>query len=70
MSDIDTPTDSVCSGSACGPHARPTPAFAPPGAGGTTYRIPTMDCSAEEAEIRRALEPISGISSLGFQLGA
>ncbi|MCZ8254940.1 MAG: heavy metal translocating P-type ATPase, partial [Polaromonas sp.] len=29
-----------------------------------------MDCSAEESEIRRALEPIDGISSLGFQLGA
>ncbi len=29
-----------------------------------------MDCSAEESEIRRALEPIAGIRSLGFQLGA
>ncbi|MES2363423.1 MAG: heavy metal translocating P-type ATPase [Pseudomonadota bacterium] len=29
-----------------------------------------MDCSAEESEIRQALEPISGIRSLGFQLGA
>jgi len=29
-----------------------------------------MDCSAEEAEIRRALEPLDGIYSLGFQLGA
>ena len=29
-----------------------------------------MDCSAEESEIRQALEPISGIHSLGFQLGA
>lgn len=35
-----------------------------------TFRIATMDCSAEEAEIRRALEPISGVRSLGFQLGA
>ena len=34
------------------------------------FRIATMDCSAEESEIRRALEPISGIRSLGFQLGA
>ncbi|TAL90307.1 MAG: heavy metal translocating P-type ATPase [Candidimonas sp.] len=34
------------------------------------YRIATMDCSAEESEIRRALEPIAGIRSLGFQLGA
>ncbi|RYX97847.1 MAG: heavy metal translocating P-type ATPase [Comamonadaceae bacterium] len=29
-----------------------------------------MDCSAEESDIRRALEPIAGIRSLGFQLGA
>ncbi len=29
-----------------------------------------MDCSAEESEIRQALEPIAGIQSLRFQLGA
>jgi Zn2+/Cd2+-exporting ATPase len=29
-----------------------------------------MDCSVEESEIRRALEPLDGIRSLGFQLGA
>jgi Zn2+/Cd2+-exporting ATPase len=34
------------------------------------YRIATMDCAAEESEIRNALEPISGIRTLGFQLGA
>ncbi|MFI5445956.1 heavy metal translocating P-type ATPase [Polaromonas sp. UC242_47] len=34
------------------------------------FRIATMDCSAEESEIRRALEPIPNIRSLGFQLGA
>ncbi|MRD47530.1 heavy metal translocating P-type ATPase [Caenimonas koreensis DSM 17982] len=28
-----------------------------------------MDCASEEADIRRALEPISGIRSLNFQLG-
>lgn len=33
-----------------------------------TYRIATMDCSAEEAEIRRALEPVQGIRGLSFQL--
>jgi Zn2+/Cd2+-exporting ATPase len=33
-------------------------------------RIPSMDCSVEEAEIRQALEPISGIEGLGFELGA
>ncbi|MBA2964671.1 heavy metal translocating P-type ATPase [Ramlibacter sp. MAH-25] len=29
-----------------------------------------MDCSAEESEIRRALEKVPGVRSLGFQLGA
>jgi Cd2+/Zn2+-exporting ATPase len=29
-----------------------------------------MDCTVEESEIRRALEPIAGIRSLGFQLSA
>ncbi len=37
---------------------------------GKLFRIATMDCSAEESEIRRALEPIANIRSLGFQLGA
>lgn len=37
---------------------------------GHTYRIATMDCSVEESEIRRALEKVPGIRSLGFQLGA
>ena len=40
------------------------------GSQGRVFRIATMDCSAEEAEIRRALEPLDGIRSLGFQLGA
>ncbi|SEQ17452.1 Cd2+/Zn2+-exporting ATPase [Solimonas aquatica] len=35
----------------------------------TVFRIPTMDCASEEAEIRRALESISGIQALRFQLG-
>lgn len=38
------------------------------GASRSAYRIATMDCSAEESEIRRALEPIQGIRSLNFQL--
>ena len=29
-----------------------------------------MDCSAEESEIRQALEKVDGVRSLGFQLGA
>jgi Cd2+/Zn2+-exporting ATPase len=34
------------------------------------FRIATMDCAAEESEIRRALEPLPGIRGLHFQLGA
>lgn len=33
------------------------------------FHIPGMDCAAEEAAIRRALEPVSGITSLRFNLG-
>ena len=36
------------------------------GSQGRVFRIATMDCSAEEAEIRQALEPLDGIRSLGF----
>jgi Zn2+/Cd2+-exporting ATPase len=34
------------------------------------FRIATMDCAAEESEIRRALEAFSAVRSLNFQLGA
>lgn len=50
--------------------AEPTKALSKNGDQGKLFRIATMDCSAEEAEIRRALEPLDGIRSLGFQLGA
>lgn len=40
-----------------------------PATNGQRFRIATMDCGAEESEIRQALEPIAGIHSLGFQLG-
>ena len=33
-----------------------------------TYRISTMDCTIEESEIRRAVEPIAGIRGLHFRL--
>ena len=36
---------------------------------GRSFRIPTMDCAAEEAEIRRALDGLPGIRGLRFQLG-
>lgn len=64
----------VASSDCCGV----TPVLAPasahqapvPGTAGQLFRIASMDCSAEESEIRQALEPIAGITSLGFQLGA
>ena len=37
---------------------------------GMLLRIPSMDCSVEEGEIRCALEPITGIALLDFQLSA
>jgi len=33
------------------------------------FRVPTMDCTSEESEIRRAVEGIAGIRALSFQLG-
>jgi len=60
--------DNCCSDSSVKP---PVPLAKPDSAGrGQSFRISTMDCSAEESEIRRALEPVQGIHSLGFQLGA
>ena len=35
----------------------------------TRFRIDTMDCAAEESEIRRAVDPIVGIRHLRFDLG-
>jgi len=37
---------------------------------GVAFRIDTMDCAAEESEIRRALAQVSGVRGLSFQLGA
>jgi Cd2+/Zn2+-exporting ATPase len=36
----------------------------------TVYRIPNMDCAAEEAEIRHALRDVDGLRGLRFRLGA
>lgn len=38
------------------------------GASLPTYRVPTMDCAAEETEIRQALDSIDGIRRLHFSL--
>ena len=37
--------------------------------GGQRFRVPAMDCAAEESEIRRAVEGIPGLTGLRFQLG-
>src|SRR3546814_19885197 len=36
---------------------------------GMAFHIATMDCAAEESEIRRALAPVPGLHGLSFQLG-
>ena len=57
-------------GSACGAEsiAVAQPQRAPKGI--PVFRIPTMDCAAEEGEIRHALAKLPGLRSLSFQLGA
>ena len=46
-----------------------TPDTEPPNAGSVRLRIATMDCAAEESDIRRALQAVDGIASLRFHLG-
>lgn len=73
-SKIDHKTDSNSAGSPCrdatpsAAQVEKVVAVASPKA--TVWRIATMDCSAEESEIRRALKPIADTRSLSFQLGA
>ena len=42
----------------------------PGGTYGAVFRIATMDCAAEESEIRHALASVSGLRGLRFQLAA
>ncbi|MBL7090367.1 MULTISPECIES: cation-translocating P-type ATPase [unclassified Acidovorax] len=65
----DHAADACCAADAKAqaPSSAPTSGSASRGA---VFRISTMDCAAEESEIRRALEPIPGVRGLGFQLGA
>ena len=51
-------------------HAHPAAAAVPVPAGAQRFRIPAMDCAAEESDIRRALTDVPGIRSLNFQLVA
>ena len=63
--------DPCCAAStACAPNPTTIGDSTTPLAGVRLYRIATMDCSAEESEIRRALDGVAGIRSLSFQLGA
>ena len=66
MAQVDAPTSS-CGGCAC--DGAPAASPAAPGEGTTRFRIATMDCAAEESEIRRALDPIAGIRHVRFDLG-
>ncbi len=62
---IDQVKDSCC---ACDGDAAPAPKLVTAGRG-RSFRVATMDCAAEEAEIRRALDGLPGIRGLRFQLG-
>ena len=67
MEDANSQTSScgTCCGASCStPEVKALPV------GGTTYRIPNMDCPTEEREIREALAPVTGIESLNFALSA
>lgn len=57
-------------GSARGPETMAAVQPKPEPEGIPVFRIPTMDCAAEEGEIRHALAKLPGLRSLSFQLGA
>lgn len=65
----EVPTKPCSAASCCAP---PTPAGREPAdaevVAPNTFRIPAMDCTIEESEIRRAVEPIPGIRGLHFRL--
>ena len=75
---METPdTTSTEDAHTCGCSQAPRPAAplepipaTPAQVGVARFRIPTMDCAAEEAEIRHALAKLPGLRSLSFQLGA
>lgn len=56
--------------SACATEPRMGTDIKPELAGIPVFRIPTMDCAAEEGEIRHALAKLPGLRGLSFQLGA
>jgi Cd2+/Zn2+-exporting ATPase len=63
-------THSCGCASACGPESIVTSKPKPEPEGIPVFRISTMDCAAEEGEIRHALAKLPGLRSLSFQLGA
>jgi Cd2+/Zn2+-exporting ATPase len=71
---IDPPAqvkEAACADDGCGACAMPATPLqrGDPSARGRSFRIATMDCAAEEAEIRRTLDGMPGIRGLRFQLG-
>ncbi|MBH1963117.1 MAG: heavy metal translocating P-type ATPase [Comamonadaceae bacterium] len=65
------PSDSCCGKTACAEPSLPEMKVqTAPQSPGSTFRIPTMDCTVEESEIRQLLEPMPGIRSLMFRLSA
>ncbi|RZU00907.1 Cd2+/Zn2+-exporting ATPase [Rivibacter subsaxonicus] len=59
-----------CDREACGSAACAAPTAQASNAGvGSRFRIATMDCATEEAEIRRELDRIPGIRNLNFRVG-
>ncbi len=59
--------DTCCSGAAAQSMGAPPDAGVPQG--WRRFRIASIDCMAEEVEIRRAVEGIAGLRGLRFQLG-
>ncbi|MFT3821433.1 MAG: cation-translocating P-type ATPase [Rubrivivax sp.] len=57
-----------CAHGAASPPAPAVPSEATPADGARRFRIATMDCAVEEAEIRRAVGRVAGIRGLRFQL--
>ena len=68
--DEPTASHSCGCGSACGTESIAIVQSQPEPQGIPVFRIPSMDCAAEEGEIRHALAKLPGLRSLSFQLGA
>ncbi len=67
---LQSPTDGGCGDSCAVPMAlgRTHQADAPTDSSAAVFRIPLMDCAAEESDIRHALDRVAGIRSLRFHL--